>query len=393
MTKTLPKIGLYAVLPIVMLALASTFIIGEISAQRAADSETQCRAGQVLVFHYNRNQFICTSESGAAMWVRTGQAEMAGTPVQTDEEPTEEAPAPMPSPREETAEVMTGAADERRQSDVERIQAKLEAGEPLTTSEVRRVQQALEKERIAADAAFREAHAAKHGATGTMQSMQDPGIGHEGHQLAIILNPSEKVYEGTISYDASEPVQLVALHGPLAQGEDAGQPIWTPDGETKFALTLVDPETSMGTWEFTGNALAVHTMNPEPFAVSYSTSYTENEPSETTMSGTATSMQDPGIGHEGHQLAIILPPREALYEGTITYSASEPVQLVALHGPLLEGEEAGQAIWTPDGETKFALTLVDDATNMGTWDFVGNALAVHTMNEEPFTVSYSVKAD
>jgi len=43
-------------------------------------------------------------------------------------------------------------------------------------------------------------------------------------------------------------------------------------------------------------------------------------------------------------------------------------------------------------ETKFALTFVDPETNMGMWAFAGNALAVHTMNEEQFTVSYSVVA-
>ena len=106
--------------------------------------------------------------------------------------------------------------------------------------------------------------------TGTLTSVQDPGQGHENHQLAIILPPSDKVYKGILSYSASENIQLVALHGPLAPGEDAGQAIWTPDGETKFALTFVDPENSMGTWAFSGNALAVHTMKTTPFQVSYS---------------------------------------------------------------------------------------------------------------------------
>jgi len=82
---------------------------------------------------------------------------------------------------------------------------------------------------------------------GTMTSVQDPGIGHEEHQLAIILPPSDKMYKGVLTYSASEPIQLVALHGPLGPGEDQGQPIWTPDGETKFALTFIDPKTNMGT--------------------------------------------------------------------------------------------------------------------------------------------------
>ncbi len=107
-------------------------------------------------------------------------------------------------------------------------------------------------------------------ASGTMTSMTDPGMGHESHQLTIILPPSDNVYKGILSYDASEPIQLVALHGPLAEGEDKGQAIWSPDGETKFALTFVDNESSMGTWLFAGNALAVHTMNEDEFTVSYS---------------------------------------------------------------------------------------------------------------------------
>jgi hypothetical protein len=235
----------------------------------------------------------------------------------------------------------------------------------------------------------------KHGwqsATGTITSMQDPGVGHETHQLAIILPPTDKVYKGILSYSASEPIQLVALHGPLAEGEDAGQAIWTPDGTTKFALTFIDPETSMGSWMFTGNALAVHTLNTDQFTVSYSVSYMEKEMSDTVKTGTITSMVDPGVGHETHQLAIILPPSDKTYSGLLTYSASEPIQLVALHGPLAEGEDAGQAIWTPDGTTKFALTFVDNEAAAGTWKFAGNALAVHTLNTEPFTVSYSVVA-
>jgi len=229
-------------------------------------------------------------------------------------------------------------------------------------------------------------------ATGTMQSMLDPGIGHETHQLAILLPPSDKIYKGIVSYDASEPIQLIALHGPLAEGEDMGQPIWTPDGETKFALTFIDPETSMGSWLFTGNALAVHTMNEEQFTVSYSVSYMEKEMSDTVVTGTLNSMIDPGIGHETHSIIIILPPSEMTYSGILTYAASEPIQLITLHGPIAEGEDMGQAIWTPDGETKFALTFVDSESSMGTWVFAGNALAVHTMNPDGVTVSYSVVA-
>jgi len=50
---------------------------------------------------------------------------------------------------------------------------------------------------------------------GTIQSVQDAGRGHESHQLAILLAPENTVKVGVVTYTASEPVQLVVLHGPL----------------------------------------------------------------------------------------------------------------------------------------------------------------------------------
>jgi len=223
-------------------------------------------------------------------------------------------------------------------------------------------------------------------------SEQDPGVGHEAHQLAVLLAPSDKVYSGELRYDASEPIQLVTLHGPLAEGEDKGQAIWTPDGETKFALTFVDHKSAKGIWEFAGNALAVHTMNDEPFTVDYKISdLEEKQMSDTVMTGTTMSVQDPGVGHEGHQLAVILAPSSDVYSGILSYSASEDIQLVSLRGPISADEKPAKT-WTPDGETIFELTFVDPKNSMGSWKFKGNALAVHTMNTNPFTVSYSVSA-
>ena len=78
---------------------------------------------------------------------------------------------------------------------------------------------------------------------------------------------------GILSYSASESIQLVSLRGPVGPGEQP-EKTWTPDGETIFELTFVDPKNAMGSWEFSGNALAVHTMNPTEFTVSYSVSAT-----------------------------------------------------------------------------------------------------------------------
>jgi len=222
-----------------------------------------------------------------------------------------------------------------------------------------------------------------------VESVQDPGVGHETHELAIILPPSDKVYSGTIQYDASEPIQLVTLHGPLGSGEDNGQPIWTPDGKTKFALTFVDLGNSRGSWQFAGNALAVHTMKTTHLITDYKLDYEEASVSDTVMNGVVESIIDPGVGHQSHSIAIIIPPSEKIHTGILSYSASEPIQLVSLNGPL-GSDESADLIWTPDGTTMFELTFVDPKTNMGSWEFSGNALALHTLNTNGFSASYSV---
>lgn len=111
-----------------------------------------------------------------------------------------------------------------------------------------------------------------------IESVQDPGIGHELHQLAVILAPSDKIFTGTITYDASEPIQLVSLKGPLAPGEKSTKPIWTPDGKTNFELTLVDQKSAKGTWKFEGNALALHSMKTTKFIADYKLDYKESAP-------------------------------------------------------------------------------------------------------------------
>ena len=222
-------------------------------------------------------------------------------------------------------------------------------------------------------------------------STTDPGVGHESHQLAMILPLSHKVYSGTLHYDASEPIQLITLHGPLADGEDKGQAIWTPDGVSKFAMTFVNLDNAQGEWKFAGNVLAVHTKKTEPFTIEYMVEYEEKAISDGVITGTIQSVQDPGIGHESHQLAVILAPSSELYSGILSYSASENIQLVALRGPI-DPDEHPEKTWTVDGKTIFEMTFVDPANKMGSWEFSGNALALHTKNTTEFTASYSVSA-
>jgi len=120
----------------------------------------------------------------------------------------------------------------------------------------------------------------------------DPGLGHESHQLAVLLAPSDKVYSGTLIYDASENIQLVTLRGPIGADEKPAK-TWTPDGETIFELTFVDRKNAKGEWGFSGNALAVHTMNTETFQVDYKILDLTEEESDTVELEEEVMMEEP----------------------------------------------------------------------------------------------------
>lgn len=120
--------------------------------------------------------------------------------------------------------------------------------------------------------------------TQTITSSQDPGQGHENHQLALILSPNKgTLYTGSLTYAASEPVQLVVLHE-IAKTQAIGQPTWTVDGETVYGLSLISPNTSAGSFDFTGAALALHTASTEPFSATVSVDgWIRGQPTEVIM--------------------------------------------------------------------------------------------------------------
>ena len=355
--------------------------ISFVDAFQPRDSETKCREGQVLVFRINSNNHVCVSEETADRWEALGIGERV---VQTEDTKIED-------------------------PTISKILEKIENGERISKGEMIMLEKAAMSE--ASEQVKQETyqqssidpqgtksfagHAFGQVESGTVTSLQDSGMGHKTHQLAVILPPSENIYVGKLTFSASEPVQYVSLTGPIADEDIGGQLIWSPDDETNFALTFIDNGLSSGGWYFAGNALALHSMFSTPFSASYSVVYAEIPPGEypkgSVASATVHSIQDPGIGHEDHSIALILSPRDIPYQGgVISYSASEDVQLMALIGPLADDEIRGQPIWSMDGETQYALTIIE-GSSMGVWNtFSGNALAFHTMNPDGFTVSYTI---
>jgi len=372
--------------------------ISFVDALQPKDSETICREGKVLVLRLSAS-YVCVSESTADRWEALGIAERVDNSGDTMMEEEDTMMEEETMTEEET--MQEAMSDDPT---IAKILEKIENGERISAGEIQMLKKAAMEESAVdvIEETYPQGSIDPQGTAsfgeytfGTITSMQDPGIGHESHQLAIILPPSENIYVGKITFSASEPVQYVTVSGPIADEDNGGQPIWSQDGETNFALTLIDNGLASGGWYFAGNALALHTMNPTPFSSSYSVVYAEVPPGVyskgTVSTGTVHSIQDPGIGHENHSIALILEPRDIPYQGgVVSYSASEDVQLVALVGPLADDEMRGQPTWSADGETHYALTLIE-GSNMGVWNtFSGNALALHTSNPDGFTASYTL---
>lgn len=105
---------------------------------------------------------------------------------------------------------------------------------------------------------------------------------------------------------------------------------------------------------------------------------------------TITSSEDPGQGHSGEQLAMILAPNNGtLYDGTLTFTASEPVQVVIFH-QIDKVDSKGQPVWTVDNNTVYAETVIDSGKSGGTLDVAGSAIGFHSTNSSQFTVTASI---
>lgn len=155
--------------------------------------------------------------------------------------------------------------------------------------------------------------------TQTITSMQDPGQGHESHQLAILLSPNKSsLYDGSLTYTASEPVQIVILHE-IDKDDAKGQPTWTVDGNTVFGLTIVDLGTSSGSYEFTGAALALHTKNTNKFTATVSVDgWIRGQTPELSNQKTET-MLERSVKISRANLPVEIPLHNALFDGKPVY--------------------------------------------------------------------------
>ena len=103
---------------------------------------------------------------------------------------------------------------------------------------------------------------------------------------------------------------------------------------------------------------------------------------------TLDSTPDPGAGHVGHLAMVLLPEKGAIYDGSMTFTSSEPVWVQVLHeiGP---DDARGQPTWTVDGKNTYGLTRTYGGPS-GQVEFTGAAVALHSSST--FTATTSVDA-
>ena len=120
-----------------------------------------------------------------------------------------------------------------------------------------------------------------------------------------------------------------------------------------------------------------------------------------TIQKTGVSNTDPLPGHSGHQLVMALAPRSdgKVWVGTVTWTASKPVEVVVLHGynsSVTADAAHGQPLTAPFGKGTVAISLIKTPSGTpvasGAMPFAGNALAFHTLSGDKFTVTYTVDA-
>jgi hypothetical protein len=135
------------------------------------------------------------------------------------------------------------------------------------------------------------------------------------------------------------------------------------------------------------------------------TAATQEPPVNQNFVRQGTVASSPGQVAGTENLAFILPPRNdgGVYSGVLTYTASKPVEVAVIHNYDPQNstsipEEYGTEFTSPlpGGTGNIAITLFQPQylgdVSAASVPFTGNALALHTAEEGPFTATYTVNA-
>lgn len=135
------------------------------------------------------------------------------------------------------------------------------------------------------------------------------------HELVLILPDSGKLYEGVLAYSAATDVQPAFLYGPVNITAKKGQLISSMDGNKWYAVSSKEANQKMGTWQFAGNILVIHSPLENLFSVNYTVIYREVETSKNAKIDTVQSIPIPlqnnnASSNNNEQVAMLLPPSD-----------------------------------------------------------------------------------
>ena len=152
--------------------------------------------------------------------------------------------------------------------------------------------------------------------TQTITSSEDPGKGHQNHQLALVLSPNEgTLYDGSMTFTSSTPVQIVVLHE-INSKQVKGQPTWTVDGNSVYGMSLIDLEEKSGSFEFTGAALALHSSDSKEFTVTVSVDgWIRGQPTEVIMQKIELEKEDSSFLLSKTNVPATIPMHKGIYAG------------------------------------------------------------------------------
>ena len=152
--------------------------------------------------------------------------------------------------------------------------------------------------------------------TQTITSSQDPGLGHENHQLAVILSPNEgTIYDGSMTFTSSDLVKVVVLHE-INQNDVQGQDTWTVNENTIYGLSLIDPEKKSGSFEFTGAGLALHSTNSKEFTTTVSVDgWIRGQPTQVLAEKLEFEKDDPSLLLSRTNVPAVIPMHQGIHTG------------------------------------------------------------------------------
>ena len=152
--------------------------------------------------------------------------------------------------------------------------------------------------------------------TQTITSSQDPGLGHEEHQLALVLSPNEgTIYDGSMTFTSSELVNVIVLHE-INQNDVNGQDTWAVNDNKIYGLSLLNPEKKSGSIEFTGAGVALHSTNSKEFTTTVSVDgWIRGQPTQVLEQKLEFQKEDPSLLLSRTNVPIEIPMHKGMHNG------------------------------------------------------------------------------